>query len=397
MDDKIEAIEHIDCVDCGFNYDVSLDSCPKCEDRADEPLHAISAVTSRFTSEKGSEELKIDIGKDWPLATNKICLDFISSIEGKFTSKTRFHSFLSEDNSKDSVPYKLQEYMKGNLTFRELVAFYLESLRENAVKAGTRLVTGGNIVFMHYKSHEEDDEGKFFAVMVSEKSGFDFDPLTQVPRSTEHVNLERLKQAARVDLTLFDEVYPEESHYLQFIEGTAKSEFFKISFGCSANNVDNAESINQIRKAVTEFSKKNRLGPNFSRKASEAVEKEITQAAKSKRAISLQHIVSVVESEIPAKSGAKGLFGEHLKNESYRINPYVQPTLNMAEQGNWVMVETAGNSFSGKIQKDKVKKRGHGDDTSVEFDGQSNSLIVKITDPNIIEELNRLTRENERQ
>lgn len=395
MDDKVKKIEQIDCIDCGFSFDATLHMCPKCEQADEIHLHALSAVTSRFSSEKGSNELKIDIGKDWPLDTNQICLDFIENIEGKFTSKMRFHSYLSKDISIDSVPYKLNKYLEGKLSFKDLVRFFLENLKDNAVKAGTHLVTGGNIVFMHYKSHEEDDEGKFFAVMVSEKSGFDFDPETQVPRSRDHINLDRLKQAARIDLTLFDEVYPEESHYLQFIQGTSKSEFFKLSFGCDIGNVDNAESIKQIRQAVTDFGKAQKLGPNFTKKSSEAVETVILSAAKSKTAISLKSVINAVETIIPEKSKGKGLFEDFLKSEKYRINPYVQPSTQMAEDGNWVNIETKESSFKGKIQKDKVKQVGHGDVYNVEFDTANQKLIIKLTDPKIIEELTRLTKEND--
>ena len=392
----MKKIDLIECNNCGFKFDSSLESCPKCElvsSIKESPLIVKAAVTARFTSEKGSDELTIDIGREWPL-TSKICLDLIGQVEAKFKAKIKFHSFLSKNKTGTSVPTSVRKYIDNNSSFRELVAFFLNELKSNAMAAGTRLVTGGNLVFMHYKTHEEDDVGKFFAILVSKKDGFDFEQDTQIPKSSSHIDLSKLKQAVRIDLTLFDEVYPEPSHYLQFIQGTSKSEFFKIAFGCNVNNVDNAESVEQIRQAVVDFGKVNKLGPVFSRNATDAIEKQFQWAVKNREAISIDLIIQEVEQQIPNRAKNKGLFTDFLTAGNYRINPYVQPSRKMAEDGNWVTIETDHSSFKGKVLKNKITKVGDSVGSNVEFDVENKKLVIKLTDPDQIAELTRVVEEN---
>ena len=66
----------------------------------------------------------------------------------------------------------------------------------------------------------------------------------------------------------------------------------------------------------------------------------------------------------------------------------------MAEDGNWVTIETDHSSFKGKVLKNKITKVGDSVGSNVEFDVENKKLVIKLTDPDQIAELTRVVEEN---
>lgn len=112
----------------------------------------------------------------------------ITQVEKKFDAKNKFHSYLSEDNSIKSVPHFLEGYIKEEIDFKQLITQLMAEIISSARGVGAHKITGGNILFMHYKSHDKGDLGQLLAIMVDKKDGFDFDAVSLVPRNTPHIN-----------------------------------------------------------------------------------------------------------------------------------------------------------------------------------------------------------------
>lgn len=385
----------LDCVECEFSYDEEQsDECPRCIELAkDRPeLVAVSAITSQFITQAGSSSLDSKIGELWP-ESDDVCYKLITEVEGKFKRKNKFHSYLSENKSSASIPSRLQSYISNKIEFKTLVTLFMGEILNAARDAGASKVSGGNIVFMHYKGHEEGDIGRFLAIMVTKKDGFDFDETNLVPKGSSHINLDALRQAALFDLTLFDEIYPDipdSETYLKFIKGNSTGAFFKKAFGCDENNADNAESVEQIREAIADFQEKYSFSSHFYNEARKSVDVIIEKAAKNKESVPLTKLFDAVEKHIPDDSHLKGTFGIFVNENEYQINQHIEPSLDSAKKGKSISVEANDKSFTANIIRKKVGGKGSG--KSIEYhDGQ---IILNVTDEKVRQELEKLVEAN---
>lgn len=385
----------LECVECGHSYDESFAECPKCSvlNADDRPeLVAVAAITVQLITERGSSEIDSKIGELWP-KTDDVCYKLITQVEQKFAAKNKYHSYLRENSSLTSAPSRLKRYIKSEVDFKMLVTQLTGELISAARDAGAHKVTGGSILFMHYKSHDEGDLGRLLAILVDKKEGFDFDEVSLVPKNTPHLNLDALRQAALYDLTLFDVTYPEVptgDTYLKFIKGNSSGSFFKSAFGCDERNTDNVLSIEQLRLAISDFEEKNDLGGSFYEEAKKSFEMLIERAERLKKPISVTTIYEAIESHLPEGSHLRGTFANFVNTGGYNVNHHIEPTRNSVKAGQWVDIEAADKSFSGKVVRSKVGKAGSGMPAEYE-DGR---LTLLITNPTQQKEFEKLIEAN---
>lgn len=371
------------CDECGHEYEKALDSCPECDattaDAQRPSLVAVAAITAQFQTEQGSSKLSSEVGDLWP-KNDKVCFGLITQIERKFKRKNKYHSYYEDDPSPSSVPSRLQLYIAGKVQFKALVELFMEDLVEAAINAGAYKVAGGNIVFMHYKSLESDDVGRLLAIMVDKKNGFDFDD-NLIPKNSEQINLDALRQAALFDLTLFDSTYPNEptgETYLRFIKGVSKGSFFKSAFGCEIK-ADNGRSVEQLHEAINKYQDHFKLPLSFYDKAKRKVDELLEKAAVNQQEISARKLFEVVESLIPEERNLRGSFEKFVNENGYEINDHIEPTRNNAKFGQWVEVVAIDESFNAKIYRSMLGAVGS--DKSVQYDVENHQLIFKVTDP----------------
>lgn len=385
----------LDCVDCGLSYEDAYEECPKCDElnSVERPeLVVVAAMTAQFITQAGSSKLESKVGALWP-ENNDICFKLITEVERKFKGKNKFHSFFNEDKSHSSTPSRLKKYVAEDIEFTTLANLFMNELVYAARDAGAHKVTGGNIVFMHYKGHEVGDLGRLLAVMVTKKEGFDFDEKSLIPKDSTHINLDAMRQAALFDLTLFDAIYPEtpdSETYLKFIKGSSTAEFFKVAFGCNENNADNARSVEQMREAIADFQEKHSLTSNFYDSARKSVDAILEKAAKDKKPVSVNTLFDAVESNLPDNSHLKGTFGSFVNENNYEINQHIEPTLDSVKKGKSINIEAGDKSFSANIIRNKIGSIGSG--KAVEYsDGQ---LILNVADDKTRNELEKLVEAN---
>lgn len=389
------------CSVCEFSFDKNISECPKCEiENTDKKQELITkaAITARLTTPKGDISndivLNSEVGKLWP-TNDEICFKLINQVEKKFTNKGKFHSYLDENDSFRSKPTYLKNYIDNKINFRTLVDYFMDELLIEARRVGSKKITGGNILFMHYKSHDANDLGRFLAILVDKKDGFDFEENSLKPINTPHLNLDSLRQAVMFDLTLFDEVYPDRPNndtYLKFIMGNSTAGFFKKAFGCNQNNIDNAKSVFQLRDAISEYTDKFQLGPNFYQKAKNSFESIILETAKKKGTVSVETLYDAIEKNLPSShSHLKGNFKNFIAQNDYEINHFIEPTKPSAESGKYVNIETEDKSFTGKVARKRVGKTGSG--KPIEY--EDGILTIRITSPSQKEEFEKLIAVND--
>lgn len=386
----------LSCVECNFSYEDTLDECPRCIEMEQDEGHelvAVAAMTAEFITQAGSSKLEAKTGDLWPKNDN-VSFNLISEVERKFKGKNKFHSYFLEDKSLNSTPSLLKNYLGKEITFSTLVKKFMDSLVTAAKEVGVHKVSGGNIVFMHYKSNQDaEDIGRLLAIWVTKKDGFDFDKTSLLPKDSSHLNLDALRQAALFDLTLFDEIYPAiptEDTYLKFIKGTSKGAFFKSAFGCNERNVGNVDSIQNLRHAVSDYQEKYKLSNDFYMDATAKVETLLKVAQKNGKPVSLTTLCNAVDCLLSDDSPLKGTFESFINNNGYEINHHIEPTLNSVKAGQSIEVIAGDKSFSAKILKKQIGLAGSGHIVEYE-DGR---LIFTIVDPEQKKDLMRLATAN---
>ncbi len=389
----------LSCVECDFSYEESLDECPRCielENIERPELIAVAAMTTQFITQQGSSKLEVKEGELWP-ENDQVSFKLITEVERKFKNKNKFHSYFTQDDSLDSAPNILNNYINKKINFTSLVKKFMDSLVAAAKEVGVHKVGGGNIVFMHYKNQEQDDLGRLMAIWVTKKEGFDFDEFTLLPKDSSHLNLDAMRQAALFDLGLFDEVYPEtpdEETYLKFIKGTSTGEFFKVAFGCDENNADNAHSIKQFRKAVSDYQDKYKLANDFYMDATAKVDTLLEKAQKDGKAISLSTLCNTVDGLLPDDSPLKGTFEGFINDNGYEINHHIEPTINSVKAGKLIEVFAGDKSYTAKILRKEIGCVGTGSKVEYE-DGRLTFLIDNKEQKKELEKLASANMENE--
>ena len=386
-----------ECIDCGSEIDEQAAACNVCETtrQVDRPrLVAVAAITAKFITGSSINDLDRQIGDLWPI-DDAVCYSFIGQVENKFRRKNKYHSYYSEQAEVDSMPARLSSFISGAKSFSELVYELMDELVLAAIDSGSSRISGGNVVFMHYKdSANDEDDGRLLAIMVDSTSGFKFDQ-NLVPENANHINLQALKQAALFDLTLFSATYPnapEHETYLKFIQGTSTGAFFKHAFGCESR-ADNGRSISGIHSALAQYQEDNNLSDTFYDAAKRSIERAFTSALEFGRQVPLKTIAASIESNLPPRSGLEGTFEDFVNDNNYEVNEYIEPTNYALNAVNWVDIQASDESFKAKIFKATIGSAGAG--RTVEYNVSTRKLSLVVSDDQSHAELSRLVRMSE--
>lgn len=346
-------------------------------------------VVSAVTAVLNSKQYSYEVGDLWPQSKD-VCKKFVNAVEVKFKRKNKFHSYYGQElkDSKSSVPNRLLSYLGGE-GFKDFVTNIVSSIADEAAVANASS-NASNIVFVHYSSQEEGDLGRLLVVMLDKKNGFDFDQ-NLVPKDAAHINLDSLKQAAYVDLTLFKELFPSaplNETYLKFIQGSSRADFFKKALGCEVK-ADNGKSIRQLREALESFQVDKGLSDKFFEKVQGKFEASYKKALSTsgESSISLDYLASLVDSELPVNSKLQGKFLIYV-NRNYEVNEYIEPTHHAVREDQWINVKASDETYSVKVFRKKIGKPGSGN--SIEFNSETNKLTFFIDDQSARISLRRL-------
>ncbi|NIG76766.1 nucleoid-associated protein [Klebsiella sp. Ap-873] len=353
----------ITCLECGNVLDDPSIDCDKCgatpnvvilDKRAYFPIGAVTANLDK----NDSRLFEYRLGESWDLK-NDVASEFITRIEAKFSRKNKFHNFLDSDRTPFSIPTILNRYIKNENNFIDLAKAVIEKLKLNANNETivSKLV-GGSVVFIHYKSAEQDDLGKLLIVMVDKQSAYDFDSTDLTPKRLNPINTDALRQAAMFDLTLFDATYPDNKgdSYVHFLQGKSKSDFFKDSLGCRHDS-DNKRSIDQLFIAINNFVKVNDLGRSLRDKIDIEVKNLLdkkSRDANGNKSVKIEDISNIIDKCLTNSPTCKGTFVDFVNLNGFQIDPQFEPTYKSAENALTIEVHDNDNNFKLKIMRGAI-------------------------------------------
>ncbi|WP_153475436.1 nucleoid-associated protein [Pseudomonas lactis] len=339
-----------------------------------EIVAAITASLERDVELQG-KPFKYVMGTVWNLK-NPAAVDFIEQVEKKFRKKNKFHSYFSGLPS-NQTPINLQKYIDDELVFGDFAKAEMRLLTSFANEAERASLSGGNLVFIHYKTFgDEEDHGRLMIVMVDKKGAFEFDEKNLEPKRLQPIDTDALRQAAMFDLTLFSAIYPKKSGaaYLHFIEGRSKSEFFKSALGCDSA-VSNKESVANLFEAIKQFSISNALKNSVQEKITEKVYEHIEKnIGKQVALVDIQHII---DKQLPDGHAAVGQFSEYANENGHQVNSIFEATRHALNKGVSIQIKDYQNNYSVSV---KAKSIGYsGADKPVIVDEELTYIMIPLS------------------
>lgn len=220
------------------------------------------------------------------------------------------------------------DYLLGKFDFHGFVNAVMKLMQREANQDRATLV-GGNFVFIHYQvDQDQESDGRLLILMVDKKGVFDFDE-NLIPEKVPSINIDALRQAVLIDLTLFKASYPDNvgEPYLHFISGKSKSEFFKRALGCDPK-VDNNRSIQHISMAFDDFSKKIKINSVDKVKVNKAIEAFLKEKAKDPidKKVSIEDIANCIAKTLLKKKDVAKKFIQFVDHGEYLIDDYFEPS-----------------------------------------------------------------------
>lgn len=359
---------------CGCGYDPTLEL----QQKDYLPQFALTATLERVPADNGPVFVK-DQGQPWTLNNDDV-QQFIQQIEKKFKLKRKIHGVIEKNTVPLSPPRIFNGYLEKKLSFEEFVDSMMELMKREANEDKSKL-TGGAIIFIHYKVEEDiESDGRLFIIMVDRKGVFNFDD-DLIPEKLPSIDIDSLRQAVLVDLTLFRASHPENDGepYLHFINGKSRSEFFKRALGCNPK-IDNNRSIQQVHQAIDDFSKNAKLSTFDKVKIRQAVEDLLNKKAKDSfdKKVSIEDIEKSINNSLPNNKNVTQNFVSFVNANDYTIDDFFEPSIFSGKNFGEIKITDDEDDYVFKIDIDAIS-----DDESsgkkVFYDRKNGHLIVKLT------------------
>ncbi|BET62848.1 MULTISPECIES: nucleoid-associated protein [Yersinia pseudotuberculosis complex] len=362
--------------DCG--YDESLE-------KEDIVYKAHNAITARLDVVPGigGLEFKATTGEIWGLDVDDV-QSFILQAEKKFKLKRKSHGFITKNELPNSTASVLKKYIKSGIDFKTFVTAFMNNIKTEAA-LNRRKPSGGSVVFIHYHTDNEvESVGKLFVIMIDNNSVFNFDE-NLVPKKLPSIDMDALRQAVFVDLTLFDASYPDYASdpYLQFITGKSNSNFFKKAIGCQ-EDLNNNRSVEESEQAVKDFIVHMKLTPIEKIKVLNSVKQLMHEKLKNKtnNKVTISDIENSIDKVLADDSNAKGKFAKFTLLGNYKIDKYFEPSINSEKKFGKIDLSDEEKDYSCSIS---VSAIGIGNDSEAKaiYKKDGGLLIIKLSEKDI--------------
>jgi len=345
------------------------------------PKNALT-VTLKAVESKDVTTFDAEAGDLWKLEGEDV-KSFIKQIELKFMRKRKNHSWIAKTEIPVSTAHALKKYNHDD-DFEGLVSSIVENLKtQAALKNPTP--AGGAVIFIHYhKNTEQESLGQIFVIMVNDTKAFNFNK-GLVPTKFPSIDTDALRQAALIDLTLFDESYPstDGEPYVQFINGKSSSNFFKAAIGCS-EELDNNRSIEGVRMALRDFCQHKNLTAITKVQLLKDFDSLMTEKAKSKvnKTITLKEMEAVVDKALPENSDDKNKFEQFALLGQYKINECFEPSRFSAGKFGKLDLTDSENDYKISISIGAIKDDINSD-SKIIYDRAESRLIIRLSEKDL--------------
>lgn len=362
--------------ECGYNFTVP---------RKKAAYRAQFAVTASLFKKETLEGLSFahEQGDPWGLDSEDVQL-FIKRVEKKFQGKGKSHGVIKYDPMPMAIPQIFARYQKAQLDFYQFVSAVMGKMKVEANYDKAKL-SGGAIIFIHYKIDEEiESKGRLLILMVDRKGVFNFDDKL-VPEKLTSIDIDSLRQAAMLDLTLLDECYPDNNGepYIHFITGNSRSEFFKRALGCDPK-LDNKRSLDEASRAIDQFSNLMSLTMFEKRKVIDQYKEYVENKARhpTDKKITVMAIQHCIENALPDNVNIKGKFSAYVHENEYKIDQYFEPTIFSAQNSAQLEVYDENKNYLCKISKSIIGEKGKSKGKVI-YDRENAELIIALSDSGI--------------
>lgn len=346
------------------------------------PQNALTANLEAVQGAAGTH-FKATIGESWKLDGEDVKA-FITQIELKFKRNRKNHSWIAKNDLPSSTATVLKKYNQNEVNFKKLVSSLVDNLKDEAALSKTK-PAGGAVIFIHYhKDNEQEGMGRIFVIMVNNSKAFNFDE-DLVPAKFPSIDMDALRQAALIDLTLFDEVYPssEGEPYVQFINGKSSSNFFKAAIGCS-EDLDNNRSIEDARKALVDFCQHKHIKPLTRVQLLKSFDGLMSERANSKtnKTITLKDMETVVDKVLPEDSPNRNKFEQFALLGEYKINEHFEPSRFSGGKFGKLNLSDSDNDYKVSVSIGAIKDDINSD-SKIIYDRSESKLIIKLSENDV--------------
>lgn len=264
---------------------------------------------------------------------NEIVIKLITGVVklyGKRQNAAQYGVFAINEG-RGHFPDPAENYAKNEnpsvLEFKNLAKTGMDSLYTYA--SVNSPASGGYIIFADYTA---SNDHFFLAAMIKQKSGITLSENLE-PEELQHLELDKLTQATRINLTKLskfiaeeDEEKKKEMNYLSFISsGSNKSTsgYFIASFGCLKGTASAQATKSLIKECSSFFAKKDDL-KSKKREFKTALINYLNEKINNKESAKLYEIEDVIRKYIPNKEEgqAEALLTElveHLNSEKIAV------------------------------------------------------------------------------
>ncbi|RAW92483.1 MULTISPECIES: nucleoid-associated protein [unclassified Photorhabdus] len=380
----------IECPSCGSKHEAEeVCSCgysPELELKDENyiPQFAMTASLEKFIVDKKAS-FKVTLGTVWDISANDV-QSFIKRVERKFKNNRKQHGFISKNELINSTPFQMKSYLNNNTDFESFVSGLMTNVQIEANGENRGRLSGGEVVFIHYKlDNDMDSHGKLFIIMVDKKNVFNFDD-ELIPTELSSVDMDALRQAAMLDLTLFNKIYPNNDGdpYLQVISGKSSSSFFKRALGCN-EKLDNARSIEQLYKAIKDFSKLKKLTPVETAKVLEATAALMDKKSKDNndKKISINDIQKIFEDRIEKRKIGSNDFVQFVNINSYLIDDFFEPTIHSGKCFGEVNIISSNKDYNCKFSLNVISDDPNSN-SKVFYDRNNGYLRINLSNEDMM-------------
>lgn len=356
-------------------------------------LKVIAAIGGHLERKQAGKEsfFDKDIGAMWN-TQDEVAVDFVKQVEAKFARKNKLHNYFREaaDGEVLTLPSILQSFDGTGAGFSEFVNAVFNGLVDFANKRAGTSLSDAYVVVVHYQTQGDDqDRGRVLVVMLDRKSVFNFNDNYE-PTNRDSIDIDALKQAASVDVTLFQSLFPNQDGdaYLEFITGNQSSDFFKSALECG-DSISNVDSVKGIYKALEGFSDEYDFGVALYSKVEKHVREKLNEFADRKASVSIGYLQGWVDECLDEKHPARSSFGEYVNLSEHKVNEWTEPTPNSVDKASSFIIQDANKAYYCKVSKSTVGEYGSKKKVTVTKDKRH--LMIPLSDAEREEILKRIS------
>lgn len=354
------------------------------------------AVIHSFTKAAHSSVIDLIVRKEKVLDIAKpAVLSLVTGVNSMLGKPGNILSYgqFGDDMRQGPFPASFDGFVRAAPTNPSFLSLSHRAVMELAGEAQKEILsTGGHILVAAYRS---ELKSFFLVAMIKERGGIQLDS-EYVPIEITEVDLSKVYQAARINITRYLEVtalpdedlgpedIPEDRAYLSFLgQGTQNqaSGYFVKALGCTKGIASSRATKNAIT-AVTDFFSEPELKP-FRAKAKFAVEAYLQQQLLNRKDALLTEISHAATSFLLEKQEAHlDLFKEYLNSDRTKVPAAFPVHAGTLKKSTKIKAESKGWS----AQFDR-RLLGSTDKAEVFFNPKSNSLTFTGLDDSAIKEI----------